>query len=460
MNTLERLAGAAGIVFGSTNCGGFGPEGDRCLRWLAASDAMRPDLAAIRVWPRRLAPAILALSSIASGACREPALKHPTFFIRDSAGIQILESAAPAWTDQEVWRVDPNPLVDLSEGEDPQLFRVTSPRQLPVGRIAVFAGGSCEVRIYDGERLVRALGRCGEGPGEFGTYASLSYWPGHGLLVNESPVRVTVIDAQGTIQRTAAIIGGRELPLPYLNGVLSDGILVLSGLRDPGARARSGVDTARLTLGLSPGLGDTMRVIGTYDGPVYRYEEFRGRIGRSVLPFSSATEIAAGGDRVFVAFPAQNEIRVLRQDGSVERILRRPIVANQVTQADIDWLMDRRLAEVEGSDSKRLVRQAFRHLQYANQMPSFGVPRWTSGLEAGGPVMLEDRKGNLWVFDYYRPGSYRSRFSVFSPEGVWLGGVDLPDGFRPSEIVGDFLLGVWTDDIGFRHVLKLRLVKP
>ena len=74
--------------------------------------------------------------------------------------------------------------------------------------------------------------------------------------------------------------------------------------------------------------------------------------------------------------------------------------------------------------------------------------------------MLVDVEGNLWVFDYYRPGEYRNHFSIFSPDGAWQGTVILPDRVRPSQIGEDFLVGTWTDDMGFVHIRQHRLKKP
>ena len=107
-----------------------------------------------------------------------------------------------------------------------------------------------------------------------------------------------------------------------------------------------------------------------------------------------------------------------------------------------------------------MVRRAFADLEYAEVMPAFGVPVWTSGREEGGPDMIVDDMGHLWVFEHYRPAAYANRFSVFAPSGAWLGRVELPAGLRPSQIGNDFVLGTWEDEIGFVHVRRHSLVKP
>jgi hypothetical protein len=74
--------------------------------------------------------------------------------------------------------------------------------------------------------------------------------------------------------------------------------------------------------------------------------------------------------------------------------------------------------------------------------------------------MLVDAEVNLWVFDHYRPGEYRNHWTVFSPAGVWLGTVTLPDRLTPSQIGADMLIGSWQDDDGFVHIRRHRIVKP
>jgi hypothetical protein len=106
-----------------------------------------------------------------------------------------------------------------------------------------------------------------------------------------------------------------------------------------------------------------------------------------------------------------------------------------------------------------MVRQAFRDLRHADAMPAFGPPTWPGGAD-GGPAMLVDAEGNLWVFVHYRPGEYRNDWTVFSAAGVWLGTVALPDRLTPSQIAADQLIGSWVDDTGFVHVRRHRLIKP
>jgi hypothetical protein len=397
----------------------------------------------------------------AASACGGTETSDVTHTVRDSAGIQIVENISPTWTDGEVWHVDTVPAFDLSGAEDDELYRPGSPRLLDDGRLVLFNDGTCEVRFYDqNEGLLSSFGRCGKGPGEFEWPARVRPWRGDSLLVvDQWPQRASVLDDNGTLSRTAPLPASSDLPLPLFQGVMEDSALVLAGPQDPGLRDSPGTETSQTRLGLSQDLHGAPALVGTYPGPVWEYTEYQGRIGRGVLAFSSSTAFAVGDAHLFVGFPDRYEIQVLTPDGAVRRIIRRAFQPVRVTQADIDWLMERRLSQVEGADNQRAVRRAFRELQHADVMPAFGTPVWPGGAE-GGPDMLADAAGNLWVFEHYRPGEYRNEWSVFSPEGVWLGTAALPEHFTPAQIGEDFVLGRRTDDTGFVHIRRHRLIKP
>ena len=61
---------------------------------------------------RRVAPAVGACLLACGEPADDPSLAHR----RDSAGVEIVEALRPLWGDgdSEVWRVDPEPVVDLA----------------------------------------------------------------------------------------------------------------------------------------------------------------------------------------------------------------------------------------------------------------------------------------------------------------------------------------------------------
>jgi hypothetical protein len=401
---------------------------------------------------------VLCCSILQLPAC-ESEVGGRGYVVRDSADLEIVDNMRPAWGVGEGWVVEPYPDLDVSGQEDDELHNPRDPLLLDDGRLVFYNGGTCEVRIYDDTpALLSAWGGCGEGPGEFTVFGGIWSWTGDSLLVvDQLPARVSVFDSHGGLGRTALVPTLDEMPIPFVLGVFGDGTLVTSGLRDPAGRSSPGIEAGRRSVALVQDWASP-QLLGMFPGPVWEYTEWNGRVGRGRFAFSSATEFTVDRRRLFAGFPDRYEIRVFRTDGTAERIIRRRFESIRVAQRDIDWLLERRLNEVEGSENEQIVRRAFRDLQYADVMPSFGVPTWPGGAD-GGPSLLADAGGNLWVFDHYRPGEYRNRWTLFSPEGVWLGGVSLPDHLVPTHIGPDFVLGLWTDDEGFVHIRRHRINK-
>jgi hypothetical protein len=66
-------------------------------------------------------------------------------------------------------------------------------------------------------------------------------------------------------------------------------------------------------------------------------------------------------------------------------------------------------------------------------------------------TFLLDPLGYLWVQDYMPVGP-AARWSVFAPDGVWLGEVTFPERFQPTQILADEVVGVWRDDLLVEYV--------
>ena len=98
------------------------------------------------------------------------------------------------------------------------------------------------------------------------------------------------------------------------------------------------------------------------------------------------------GHHLFIGFPDRFEIQKYSSEGSLLRVIRKPVEPVEVTGADINRLTELRLREVEGNEARHAVRRAFADLRHADVMPAFGAPVWP-GLRDGGPAMIADDKG-------------------------------------------------------------------
>jgi hypothetical protein len=86
--------------------------------------------------------------------------------------------------------------------------------------------------------------------------------------------------------------------------------------------------------------------------------------------------------------------------------------------------------------------------------------------------VLVSRDGYLWVQEQFplaeqTPETWergypegRSSWSVFGPNGRWLGTVLMPEALRVTEIGSDYVLGVWKDELDVSFVRLHRIVKP
>jgi len=95
-------------------------------------------------------------------ACAPSGDGPPLAIRRDSAGITIVESVGPAWgnpaqtgpVDPNAWRIDPEPVLDLSEsgtGDAHSFYQVRGMRRLPDGSLVVLNAGSDEIRQFSAD---------------------------------------------------------------------------------------------------------------------------------------------------------------------------------------------------------------------------------------------------------------------------------------------------------------------
>ena len=132
----------------------------------------------------------------------------PDAIIRDSAGIRIIESSAPAWGGNG-WRLSDTPSVVIGqrEGDERYLFgSIGGGVVLGDGRIAVLDRLAAVIRVYSPKGThIDDWGRTGEGPGEFTGAEGLFPYRGDSVLVSGSLAhRFHIFDRAGRFGRRAA----------------------------------------------------------------------------------------------------------------------------------------------------------------------------------------------------------------------------------------------------------------
>lgn len=407
-----------------------------------------------------IAPSFLGLLMLCQG-CESHA---PAFTVADSAGVAIVESRRPLWERGSGWILSREPEVAIGQREGDErylLSEVAGVRRLSDGRIAILDAGSYRVRVYDSAGVhLMDLGGEGDGPSEF-------RWPQFLGAISDTLFvyeyvggDLTWFSPQGQLLRTSSVLppgdGGARTPVMF--GCLEDRLGV--GVSTPGSRSRSLVEGLnreswsiwRLDL-VNAGLDSLVSVPG--DEAMVLSSGPRGTQYQAYV-FGKSTVLAASTKWLYVAPTDAYSIQVLDREGVLRRIIRRDEPPRRVSRSDLNRWVDRAI-EVRGDspEERASMRQTAGELHVAETLPAF---RW----------IAVDSEDNLWVEQWEGAGWDQGAFSVFRSDGAWLGNVAIPRGLpltrgdygrQVIEIGADYLLGVWTDDLGVEQVRLYRINK-
>jgi hypothetical protein len=151
--------------------------------------------------------------------------------VRDSAGIQIIEHPAGTIAAAPKWTLGPATLtISGTGGEEGTFTRVTSAAILSDGRVVLVDGMGQTARpvLFSATgTFERALGRSGDGPGEFRFPNVFGVTPGDTILLYDfQATRITRIlpDGSGATVQTLGTHGPMAIGAP--RGMLRDGRLV------------------------------------------------------------------------------------------------------------------------------------------------------------------------------------------------------------------------------------------
>ena len=383
---------------------------------------------------------IVALSAMQVACSAEPTADTST--VRDSAGVEIVESSAPAWSDETAPRIAAEPRVRIGALDGPeelQLFEVRFATRLSDGRIAVGNGGTSQLRFFaaDGE-FDRQVGGEGEGPGEFSfmtrTYSRL---PGDTLrLFDGSTRRITEFAADGTLVRSTALTPPDDGDLGAIfAGTFPDGRLVATTVELPPTGEMADGDLVRgertyWTLDRTGAteitrLLEPERLVWVVDGSV--------RIRTLPLRFS---EQVAVHEHLVVVSSDEHRLRWYTPDGRLARVARWNGEIREMTNARYEeWLqaLPYEPGQVES------MREQNEGLPLPPRVPTY-------------ESILVDADGNAWLERFRLTPAEPTLWTVIGPDGLWLGDVEVPEGLWIQEIGRDYVLGVWHDELEVPYV--------
>ena len=412
----------------------------------------------------------LSFSLLASG-CEQPAgdsvaEADPTFTVRDSAGIEIVANHAPEHAAGEFWTIDPEPEIVLGGSEKPGelandsaqlIWSVVGLARLPDGRVAVLSSENKQLMLFEpsGE-LTRIVGGPGEGPGEFTRPERLQYLPPDTLVVWDYFLRaIDYFDSSGKLLRERTVDyarlrehgawgESRRIPLP--DGSFLVGVMDTIADESPDDCTHLTITSQSAQFGeMVLHAEELLKIDDTYAAHSF---------GCASSFFSS---MAAGGDPPsFYIRNTGNEVHQRALDGTLLRIIRRttepPPITERAWQAELEHR--KAYSEIMGWPSIPEEREPIPKPERYNPIAS----------------ILVSREGYVWVKEWsVSESGIADQWSVFSPEGRWLGALPFPpdpgapdlrmcDRYStPCWVGGDYFLAVRRDELGVERVEGYRI---
>lgn len=398
--------------------------------------------------------ALVASLPLAVGACgtgERPVAQADTGpLIADSAGIHIMSDSAPSWGGATPWTVAATPTLDVGAPAVP-VQGAGSVRRLGDGRIVLVNGSTQTIYYLDrtGE-LLRSVGGRGSEDGEFHGLGWLGLAPADTVVAYDFVARRLVLfGPKGTFARVAEVTPADPAMAAEPLASYPDGSVLFRLTKPagafpgaPGAVVRDSATYMRFDLTGAPTV-----LIGTF--PQAESFGVRVRPGEPLRhfprPFGLVTTAAVRGDTTLIGTGAQFEIAAFGPDGAPAGLLRAAIPRAPLTAAEESTFTAAALTRIR-TGAKTLgatLDSAFlRELEqppYPERKPAFGR-------------LVVDATGALWVSGPVTAAAPPTEWTVFAPDGTWLGSVRTPDGLSVNEIGADYVLGVWREPHGGERV--------
>lgn len=407
------------------------------------------------------------LGCVATGlvvaSCSESLPRQATFAISDSSGIVITESHAPLWDIGSGWTISPDPEVVIGEvaGDERYLLsEVHGARRFSDGRIAILDRGSARVRVYnpDGQHLFD-VGGSGDGPSEFSSAHYLDLVHDSIVVYEFAPGSLTWFTPEGEFVRTASTPSapdGRGLRGMTV-GFMGDQSGVLTSFPPGRPQYRPGIHRSSLSIWRYDLRGSTADSLFEIADDEEHYYESAGGVAWNDVLFGDRSYVTASDDWIYTGSTESYSIDVYDPTGTLVRIVRRAATPESVTPGHMNRYIDQVaiLASVAPDQFEAFGRRV-RESVAASVMPYFRL-------------IVADTEQNLWVEDWHDVGLSQGPFSVFRPDGAWLGTVELPPGLprlrginlrtAVLEIGRDYVLAVWENELGVEQVRLYRILK-
>lgn len=338
----------------------------------------------------------------------------------------------------ETWTVASSPSLVVGEldGDSDYLFqRIASVRLMPDGGVAVADWGTFDVRVFDEEgRIVRTLGRRGEGPGEFQLVTEFRVEPNGGLSAYDARLyRLTTFGPAGQLQGTVGFVGEGGNPGTYL-GATAEGEHVLGWIEF--SERDSGVVTPDpMRLGRFDSEGRLLEVIA--EGVGLR------RFGNGPVPFTPEFHAHLADDVVYYTDGLAPTLSAVRPSGDSVATLSIDLLSLSPESA---WATLEAIHEERGS-TEALTR--FEEVPRDLPIPAvaevlvdsqdlFWLKHYEPGIDSRALGGWAGGRGGIW--------------SVIDTRGRQVAEIRVPSDLILMDIRGDRLAGITRDELGVERV--------
>jgi hypothetical protein len=362
-------------------------------------------------------------------------------------------SSVPEWPEGTGWRIEDRPLLRFGGIDDAggvTIGNLQAAFVLDGGSLVIADDRSSTLSWVDPSgRLIRTVGRTGEGPGEFRFLNAVDRTAGDTIVaVDVQLSRITVISPTGETVRTEPLdrTAWRSWSRDEARGVRAHVRTSLDDQTIVGVTSTTFHDTQ---VGVTE---DSVWIVldppgssaATTFGPLPGSELWRSAGRIRGLPLGRHFVFATDGSEVYVSTGKPATIEVFSRAGRLVRAfgIDRPL--REVNDALIESTKAQAVAVMVASQRERTAR-TLEEITYPDEVPAFvGI--------------VVDAGGNVWA-EEYRTTPGPSVYEVFDPDGGWLGRVTAPDNIRILQVGSDFVLAQRTDENYVDEVLLYRLLR-
>ena len=374
----------------------------------------------------------------------------------DSAGDEFAPNriVEPVSPQQRLSLVEELRIGRLTGGNEADLLNVIKGIEIgPGGDIYVLDADKVKVFSPAGEFL-RSWGGEGEGPGDFD--GTLGMALARDTVAVTSGERVQFFDLGGRLL-SSVWTGGRTSGYSAFRIRSTDlGWVVEARPRRIRLDPTPPPQLPREVRYLNPGTGGLGEPIATY---LQQPDGVQLASGQRVSRAFYRT-IGHGVDRkgdVYLPLGLDHEVSVYGADGALSRVVRMEVEPVPVTDAMLEEL---RREMVANCQRNAMWRRRCERQRYVEEIVPATIAHAHERVPVIGHILVAP-DGHLLIsrrdLSETRASGDPRPHDLVSPEGRFVGRIEIPVNFRPLRVRGRNILGSWTDEFGVRYVVKYRV---